>query len=191
MISNDDENGGITYEPARVLATLRLYDPQDDIEIVLLACVYLEKVRLTADEKKQLPSDNMYRYLFKGPPSRRHLWVDLITVNRINGPLIGINDPDSTLPIIDSITQAKGHKFIIQRPFYRDSTHKCSTKSNEEFHQLVDNLFTYIPLPDNNEFKLFSIYYNNKLLIDENINNENAVVDDAIFDDDDVINEHI
>ena len=192
MISNDDENDdGITYEPARVLATLRLYDPQDDIEIVLLACVYLEKVSLTVDEKKQLPSDNMYRYLFKGPPSRRHLWIDLITVNRINGPLIGINDPDSTLPIIDTITQAKTHKFIIQRPFFRDSTHECSKKSNEEFHKLVDNLFTYIPLPDNNEFKLFSIYSNNKLLIDENINNENAVVDDAIFDDDDVINEHI
>ena len=55
MISNDDENGGITYEPARVLATLRLYDPQHNIEIVLLACVYLEKVSLTLDEKKQLP----------------------------------------------------------------------------------------------------------------------------------------
>jgi hypothetical protein len=51
VISNDDENGGITYEPARVLATLRLYDPQDDIEIVLLACAYLEKVRLNVDKK--------------------------------------------------------------------------------------------------------------------------------------------
>ena len=107
---------------------------------------------MTVDEKKQLPSDNMYRYLFKGPPSRRHLWVDLTTVNRINGPLFGIIDPDSTLPIIDTITQAKTHILIIQRPFFRDSTHKCSTKSNEEFHQLVDNLFHYLTVMNLNYF---------------------------------------
>ena len=133
----------------------------------------------------------MYKYLYKGPSGRRHLWVDLITVNRIKGPLIGINDPDNVFPMIDTLAQAKFHKFIIQRPFFRDSSHVMSQRNLNDFNQLVSNLFLYIPLPNEIEFKLFSIYSNNKDSIVDEKDNLNVGVDDDLFNvEDDLIDEH-
>lgn len=133
----------------------------------------------------------MYKYMFKGPTGRRHLWVDLITVNRIKGPLIGINDPDNIVPMIDTVSQAKSHKFIIQRPFFRDSSHICSEQSLHDFNTFVSNLFLYIPLPTEIEFKLFSTYSNNRdSIVDENNNGHVGIQDELFNNDNDMIDEH-
>ena len=140
------------------MGIIRFHDEVLKKDIVLYAIAYLQKVKLNLIEKKQLPSDNMYKYFFS---DHGHLWFDLITSDKIQGPLIGLSDPDSVSinqnTLLDNIRNAQKLRFIIQRPFFRDPT-KTSKRNVDDFNLLVNNLLRLIPLPDENELKLFDYY---------------------------------
>jgi hypothetical protein len=147
----DSRNQNPVYEPARLMGIIRFYDEVLKKDIVLYAIAYLQKVKLNLIEKKQLPSDNMYKYFFS---DHGHLWFDLITSDKIQGPLIGLSDPDSVSnnqnTLLDNIRNAQKLRFIIQRTFFRDPT-KTSKRNVDDFNLLVNNLLRLIPLPDENE----------------------------------------
>lgn len=141
------------------MGIIRFYEEALKKDIVLYAIAYLQKVKLNLVEKKQLPSDNLYRYYFS---DYGHLWFDLITSDKILGPLIGLTDPDSASfnvqnSLGDNIRNANKLRFIIQRPFFRDPTN-TSKRNVSDFNIFVNNLLDLIPLPDENELKLFDYY---------------------------------
>jgi len=135
------------------MGILRIHDDED--EIILLVCAYLEHLPVhTNIQRRQYPHDNIYRYLYRSGS----LWVDLITVSRVNGPLIGLYDSDSmNYLIIHSIDTSKQYRFNILHPFYQDSRFITDT-SKVAYDTLLNNLLTYIPLPSTNELVLFKSY---------------------------------
>jgi hypothetical protein len=152
------------------MGILRLFNQSKNSEIILLAVAYLTKVRLNSQNQLHLiPEDNMYKYLYV----HGHLWVDLVTPDRINTPLIGLLDVESPKPHIDSISESKKHRFLIHYPFFRDSTIPAFKQANQKFQILVNNLFQCIPLPNDTELMLFHAFSNNIFVSEDEIQVEN------------------
>ena len=128
----------------------------NDEEIILLVCAYLEHVPLrTERQKKQNPFDNIYKYLYH----HGHLWIDLITVNRMNGPLIGIYDCDCMYPIVHTIDGSLQSRYHILRPFCQDSR-EMGEQGLKSYNTLVTNLLNNISLPSRTELALFKCLAN-------------------------------
>jgi len=155
------------YEPAKVMGILRMYNRNSDSEIILLAVAYLTKVMLQIpNEVRMIPEDNLYKYLYV----RGNLWLDLVSPDRINTPLVGLLDVESAKPHIENLSESRKHRFIIQYPNFRDSTNIRNHQANKQFRKLLNNLFTYIPLPTEIELALFKNYsLSNMSLPDEEI----------------------
>ena len=100
-------------------------------------------------QKQIFKSDYIHRTMYTNT-IHGSLWVDLITVSRVNGPLIGLYDNDMIVPTSFSLDTCQHHRFTILRPFYHDSRSTTDT-TNSSYKILVKNLLTQIPLPNRNE----------------------------------------
>jgi len=83
--------------------------------------------------------------------------INCIIILQINGPLICFQDINTKQSNCDdyTINGAKEVRFIIQRPFFDDSTSKVSSRAVNEYNTFVDNLVKNIPLINNLEHELF------------------------------------
>jgi hypothetical protein len=146
------------------MGILRIH--KEDEEVILLVCAYLQHIpSRTNIQRRQNPEDNSYKYLFH----HGHLWIDLITVSRVNGPLIGFYDSDMRKPIIHTIDSSTSHRFVILRPFFQDSRHINSTTISS-YKTFLNNMLCNIVLPTSNELLLFNLYaypVKNTSLLDE------------------------
>jgi len=127
--------------------------------------------------RRQNPYDNKWKYLYH----HGHLWVDLITVSRVNGPVIGLYDCDCDFPLSYTIEDTKKHRYNILYPFFHD-IRQVTTNTKVAYNTLVNNLLRDIPLPNRNELLLFKSYamlsdadnnpneYNSDLEVDDDIN---------------------
>jgi hypothetical protein len=150
-----NDNGDEILEPVRIFGIIRMFNPENNQEQILLVAAYLEKCRLSQIALKDTPEDNIYMYLY----NRGNLWLDLITVSRVRTPLILRHVCDS-FPVIDTLRLAKEHRFAIQRPFFPDST-KADSNSVSQFNNLVSNLFRIVPLPNSLELQIFNALVHN------------------------------
>ena len=111
------------------------------------------------------------------------MWLDLITVSRVNGPVIGLDDCDGLFPLVYTIEESKKQRYHILYPFYQDSR-IVSYNTKLAYTTLVNNLLSNIPLPNRNELLLFKSYavaavddndeieYNSDLEVEGEINDQ-------------------
>ena len=135
-----------------------MFDPTTNSEQVLIIGAYLTKIKLTTKQRRQRPFDNLYKYLFS---RNGDLYMDLITIDRIMSPLISFTVPESTYPLHQNLASCKNHVFIIQYPFFRDSTLTIEERAVLNFNKMVHYLFDSIPLPDVDELKLYDYFISN------------------------------
>ena len=140
-----------------------MFNIERNDEHVLLLGAYMKKTRLDKNQIKQLPYNNLYNYWYE----HGSLWLDLITVNRVHGPLIGIYDSDCIYPPVHTIQGGKNQRYIIQRPFYRNSN-TVPLRTKNEFNDMLENLFTNILVPEGTELELFDIFINKRPTLHEN-----------------------
>jgi len=113
-----------------------MFNKESNDEQILIIGAYLKKVKLDKRQLKQLPYNNLYNYWYQ----YGNLWLDLLTINRIHGPLIGIYDCDCEYPPIHSIQGSKSQRYIIQRPFFRDSN-EVPLRTKLEFNEMLNKFF--------------------------------------------------
>jgi hypothetical protein len=140
-----------------------MFNKESNDEQILIIGAYLKKVKLDKRQLKQLPYNNLYIYWYQ----YGNLWLDLLTINRVHGPLIGIYDCDCEYPPIHSIQGAKNQRYIIQRPFFRDSN-QVPERTKLEFNEMLNSLFDNIKVPEGNELELFDIFINKRSAVGNN-----------------------
>jgi hypothetical protein len=155
-----------------------MFNKNSNDEHILLIGAYMKKTKLDKRQLKQLPFNNLYNYWYE----HGSLWLDLITINRVHGPLIGIYDVDCVFPPLHTIQGGKAQRYIIQRPFFRDSN-KVPIRTKLEFNEGLGNLFSNVLVPEGNELELFDIFINKRTSLNDN--------NDSIDDDNEIdLEEH-
>lgn len=106
--------------------------------------------------------------------------------------MISIQDIDTKQSRTDdhTINGAKLVQFIVQRPFFEDSTSNVSQRGVESFNLFVENLFNSIPLITPIEHELFDSF--GKVVVDDVLlsDSDDGLSDSESLDENDFVDEN-